>query len=305
MKIAILDDYSDAVRTLAAFRRLDGHDVVVLNRTLTEDVLARRLADREGLVLIRERTRLTRSLIERLPALRVVSQTGRAGPHIDREACAERGIVVVDGTGIPHPTAELTFALILASMRELVTEHRALREGRWQTTLGTTVRGRTLGILGYGSIGRVVAGLARAFGMQVRCFGREGSAQRAAADGVEMAPSQRALFESSDVLSVHVKLAPDTRGLVGEADFAAMRPGALFVNTARAGLVAPGALLAGLEAGRPARAAIDVFDHEPTADDPLIRHPRVLATPHLGYVERDNYEAYFAQAFDHLLAAAR
>jgi D-3-phosphoglycerate dehydrogenase len=305
MRIAILDDYSDAVRTLAAFRRLDGHDVLVLNRPLSEDVLARRLADREGLVLIRERTRLTRALIDRLPALRVVSQTGRAGPHIDRDACAERGIVVVDGTGSPYSTAELTLALILASARELVTEHRALREGRWQTTLGTTVRGRTLGILGYGGIGRVVAGLARAFGMQVRCFGREGSAQRAAADGVEVAQSQRALFESSDVLSMHVKLSPETRGLVGEDDFAAMRPGSLFVNTARAALVAPGALLAGLEVGRPARAAIDVFEHEPTADDPLIRHPRVLATPHLGYVERDSYEAYFAQAFDNLLAAAR
>jgi D-3-phosphoglycerate dehydrogenase len=305
MRIAILDDYSDAVRTLAAFRRLDGHDVLVLNRPLSEDVLARRLADREGLVLIRERTRLTRALIDRLPALRVVSQTGRAGPHIDRDACAERGIVVVDGTGSPYSTAELTLALILASARELVTEHRALREGRWQTTLGTTVRGRTLGILGYGGIGRVVAGLARAFGMQVRCFGREGSAQRAAADGVEVARSQRALFESSDVLSMHVKLSPETRGLVGEDDFAAMRPGSLFVNTARAALVAPGALLAGLEVGRPARAAFDVFEHEPTADDPLIRHPRVLATPHLGYVERDSYEAYFAQAFDNLLAAAR
>lgn len=304
MKIAILDDYSDAVRTLAAFRKLDGHDVLVLNRTLSDDVLARRLADREGLVLIRERTRLTRALIERLPALEVVSQTGRAGPHIDREACAERGIAVVDGTGDPNPTAELTFALILACARELVTEHRALREGRWQTTLGTTVRGRTLGILGYGNIGRVVARMAQAFGMQVLAFGREGSAQRAAADGVAMAASQRALFEASDVLSVHLKLAPDTRGLITESDLAVMKPGALFVNTARAALIAPGALLAGLEAGRPARAAVDVFEDEPTTDDPLVRHPRVLATPHLGYVERDNYELYFGQAFDNLLAAA-
>jgi len=304
MKIAILDDYADVVRTLDCFARLAGHDVLVLNETLSEDALAARLADREALVLIRERTRLTRSLIERLPVLRLVSQTGRAGPHIDAAACEARGIRVVAGTGSPHAPAELTFALVLACARDVATENRALREGRWQTTLGTTLRGRTLGILGYGNIGRLVAGFARAFGMQVLAFGREGSAARAAQDGVALADSQRALFAACDVLSVHLRLVPETRGLVGAADFAAMRPGSLFVNTSRAELVAPGALLAGLDAGRPAKAGIDVFEREPTLDDPLIRHPGVLALPHLGYVERDSYELYFGQAFDNLLAAS-
>jgi D-3-phosphoglycerate dehydrogenase len=304
MKIAILDDYADVVRHLDCFARLAGHDVLVLNETLSEDALAERLADREALVLIRERTRLTGSLIRRLPALRIVSQTGRAGPHIDSAACEARGIRIVAGTGSPHAPAELTFAMMLACAREVATENRALREGRWQTTLGTTLRGRTLGILGYGNIGRLVAGFARAFGMQVLAFGREGSAARASQDAVALADSQRALFAASDVVSVHLRLVPETRGIVGAADFAAMRPGSMFVNTSRAELVAPGALLAGLQAGRPAKAAVDVFDREPTLDDPLIRHPGVLALPHLGYVERDSYELYFGQAFDNLLAAA-
>jgi D-3-phosphoglycerate dehydrogenase len=304
MKIAILDDYADVVRRLDCFARLAGHDVLVLNETLPEAALAERLADREALVLIRERTRLTRSLIERLPALRIVSQTGRAGPHIDSVACDERGIRVVAGTGSPHAPAELTFAMLLACAREVATENRALREGRWQTTLGTTLRGRTLGILGYGNIGRLVAGFARAFGMQVLAFGREGSLARAAQDGVAVVDSQRALFAASDAVSVHLRLVPETRGIVGAADFGAMRPGSMFVNTSRAELVAPGALLAGLQAGRPAKAAVDVFEREPTIDDPLIRHPGVLALPHLGYVERDSYELYFGQAFDNLLAAA-
>ena len=305
MKIAILDDYADVVRTLGCYSKLAGHDTLVLTEPMTEDALAVRLADREALVLIRERTAIPRSLIDRLPALRVISQTGRAGAHVDASACEARGIALVAGSGSPHAPAELAFALILAASREIATEHRALLAGRWQTTLGTTLRGRTLGILGYGNIGRLVAGFGRAFGMKPLAWGRDASAARAADDGVPMAASQRALFAASDVLSVHLKLGGDTRGIVGAADFAAMPAGATFVNTSRAGLVAPGALLAALDAGRPARAALDVFDHEPALDDPLVRHPRVLATPHLGYVERDSYEAYFGQAFDNLLAAAR
>jgi D-3-phosphoglycerate dehydrogenase len=304
MKIAVLDDYADLVRTLDCFSKLAGHDVLVLNETLDEDTLAARLADREALVLIRERSSIPRSLIDRLPNLRLISQTGRAGTHVDVAACEARGIRLVAGTGSPHAPAELTFALILDCMRQVTLEHRALRVGHWQTALGTTLRGRTLGILGYGSIGRLVAGFGRAFGMQALAWGREGSATRAAADGVPMTGSMRELFERSDVLSVHLRLGSDTRGLIGVADFAVMKPGAVFVNTARAGLVVPGALLAGLDAHRPERAALDVFEHEPTLDDPLVRHPRVLATPHLGDVERDSYEAYFGQAFDTLLAAA-
>jgi len=304
MKIAILDDYADVVRTLDCFATLAGHDVQVLNETLPEPALAERIADREALVLIRERTRLTRSLIGRLPNLRLVSQTGRAGPHIDAQACAERGIRIVDGTGDPHAPAELAFALILACSREIVTEHRALREGRWQTALGTTLRGRTLGLVGYGNIARRLGGFAQAFGMERLAWGRDASAARAAQDGVPVAGSMRAVFERADVVSLHLRLVPETRGLVTADDLAAMKPQAMFVNTARAALVAPGALRAGLEAGRPARAAIDVFDHEPAIGDPLVTHPRVLAVPHLGYVEKDGYELYFGQAFANLVAAA-
>ncbi len=304
MKIAVLDDFADLVRTLDCFSKLAGHDVLVLDETLDEDTLAARLADREALVLIRERSSIPRSLIERLPDLRLISQTGRAGTHVDVAACEARGIRLVTGTGSPDAPAELTFALILDCMRQVTLEQRALRAGHCQTALGTTLRGRTLGILGYGSIGRPVAGFGCAFGMQALAWGPEGSATRAAADGVPMTGSRRERFERSDLLCVHLRLGSDTRGLIGAADFAAMKPGAVFVNTSRAGLVVPGALLAGLDAHRPERAALDVFEHEPALDDPLVRHPRVLATPHLGYVERDSYEAYFGQAFDNLLAAA-
>jgi len=305
MKIAVLDDYQDCVRTLACFERLAGHDVKVLNETIADPrALAARLHDVEALVLIRERTRLTRELIGLLPALRVVSQTGRAGAHIDLAACNERRIVVAAGTGSPYAPAELTFALVLAAMRGVVAENAALRAGRWQTQLGRSVRGRTLGVLGYGNIGRLVAQYGRAFGMKLLAFGREGSIERARADGVDTATSRRELFAASDVLSVHLRLAPETRGAIGAQDFAAMPLGALFVNTSRAELVAPGALLAGLDAGRPALAAIDVFESEPTLTDPLIAHPQVVATPHIGYVERDSYEAYLGTAFENVLAFA-
>jgi len=305
MKIAVLDDYQDCVRTLDCFGRLAGHDVIVLNETIADpSALAARLPGVEALVLIRERTRVTRELIGLLPSLRVVSQTGRAGPHIDVAACSERGIAVVAGTGSPYAPAELTFALVLAAMRGVAAENAALRAGRWQTLLGRSVRGRTLGVLGYGNIGRLVAQYAKAFGMRVLAFGREGSLERARADGVEAVANRTALFAAADVLSVHLRLAPETRGLIGAADFAAMPEGALFVNTSRAELVAPGALLAGLTQGRPAMAAIDVFESEPTVSDPLIAHPRVLATPHIGYVERDSYELYLGTAFDNVLAFA-
>ena len=305
MKIAILDDYQDCVRTLACFGRLAGHDVRVLNETIADPhALAARLSGVQALVLIRERTKLSRELISLLPELRIVSQTGRAGPHLDLDACNERRIVVAAGTGSPYAPAELAWALVLAASRGVAHEAAMLRAGRWQTRLGRTLRGRTLGVLGYGNIGRLVAGFGRAFGMDVVAFGRSASLERAAADGVATARSQRELFAASDVLSVHLRLAPETRGAIGPGDFAALREGALFVNTSRAELVAPGALLAGLEAGRPAMAAIDVFEAEPTLDDPLIAHPRVLATPHIGYVERDSYELYFGTAFDNLLAFA-
>ena len=305
MKIAILDDYQDCVRTLACFGRLAGHDVQVLNETVADPrELAARLHGVQALVLIRERTKLSRELISLLPELRIVSQTGRAGPHIDLDACNERRIVVAAGSGSPYAPAELAWALVLAASRGVAHEAAMLRAGRWQTTLGRTLRGRTLGVLGYGNIGRLVAGFGRAFGMQVLAFGREGSIARAQADGQRTAASRRALFEASDVLSVHLRLAPETRGGISREDLQAMPEGGLFVNTSRAELVAPGALLGALDAGRPAMAAIDVFDAEPTVNDPLIAHPRVLATPHIGYVERDSYEMYLGTAFDNLLAFA-
>lgn len=304
LRVAILDDHADRVRTLAAFERLRGHDVLVLNETLAPDLLAQRIADREAIVLIRERTRVDVDLLERLPALRLISQTGRPGDHIDEVACTARGIAIAGGTGSPDSTAELTLALMLAARRALVTEHLALRAGRWQTTLGTTIRDRVVGIHGYGRIGAKVAALARAFGARPLAWGRDASLARAAADGVATAASAEALYTGSDIVSVHLRLTPQTRGVIGAALLARMRPGSLFINTARAGLVAPGALLAALDHGHPAMAALDVFDQEPVEDDPLVRHPAVLATPHLGYVERDSYEQYFGQAFDHVNAFA-
>mgnify|MGYP003596522182 CR=1 FL=1 len=305
MKIAILDDYQDAVRGLSCFARLAGHEVIVLHRTITDPAaLAAELPDVEALVLIRERTRITEALLERLPRLRAISQTGRAGPHIDTEACTRRGVLILNGVGSPQAPAELTWALVLAASRGVAAEAAALRAGRWQTLLGRTVRGRTLGILGYGNIGRLVAGYGKAFGMSVIAHGRDGTRERAAADGVPVVASQRELFATSDVLSVHLRLVPETRGRITAEDLAAMKPDSLFVNTSRAELLVPGALLAALQAGRPGQAAVDVFEAEPGGDAALIAHPRVLATPHLGYVERDSYELYFGAAFDNLLAVA-
>ena len=305
MKIALLDDYQDCVRGLACFARLAGHEVIVLNETLADPhALAGRLEGVEALVLIRERTRVTAELIALLPSLRVISQTGRAGPHIDLAACTARRVAVLAGSGSPYAPAELTWALVLAASRGVAHEAARLRAGQWQTLLGRTVRGRTLGILGYGNIGRLVAGYGRAFAMTVLAFGRDASRARALEDGVAVAASQRELFERSDVLSVHLRLVPETRACIGAQDFAVMREGSLFVNTSRAELVAPGALLAALEGGRPTLAALDVFVGEPTVSDPLIAHPRVLATPHIGYVERDSYELYLGTAFDNLVAFA-
>jgi len=304
MKVAILDDYADSVRTLDAFGKLDGHDVQILNRTLPEAELATRIADREALVLIRERTRVGASLLERLPMLRLIVQTARIGPHVDVATCQARGVAVAAGSGSPQTTAELTLALMLAAMRGIVHENRKLREGHWQTMLGRSIRGRTVGIHGYGKIGRLVAKLVRAFGAEVLAFGREQSLAAARDDGIAAAASARALYAEADIVSLHLRLVPETRGLVNAEHLAAMRPDSLLVNTARAELIAPDALLAALESGRPAMAALDVFEGEPAPDRRLIEHPRVLATPHLGYVEKTNYEHYFGEAFDHVNAFA-
>lgn len=301
MRITILDDYQDAVRGLDCFARLAGHDVAVYHDSVTDlDTLAARLCDTQVLVLIRERTRITAELLDRLPALRLIAQTGKGIAHIDLDACTQRGVRVSVGGGGSHAPAELTWGLILAAMRHIAYEAARLRAGHWQSTLGRNLHGRTLGIWGYGKIGHLVAGYGHAFGMRVLVWGREGSLARAQADGYELAADRPALLAQSDVLSLHLSLTPETRGIVTAADLAQMRPDALLVNTSRAGLIVPGALEAALRAGRPGMAAVDVFEEEPVLDaaHPLLQLPNVLATPHLGYVERDTYELYFGQAFE-------
>ena len=306
MRIVILDDYQDAVRSLAAFGKLDGHTVHVYNDTAAdEDALVERLHQAEAVVLVRQRTRLSAALLARLPKLKLVAQTGAAGSHIDIAACTARGILVTQTRGGSHSTAELTWFLILAGLRGLAPDVERMRQGHWQTTFGRGLHGRTLGIWGYGKIGRLVAGYGRAFGMQVQVFGREKSIAEASADGYATV-DRAALMASSDVVSLHVRLIPETRGLVTAEDLARMKPDALWVNSSRAELVQPGALLHALRAGRPGYAAVDVYDHEPVlgASDPLLGMANVLCTPHLGYVERDNYEQYFGDAFDNILAYA-
>ncbi|HEX6863626.1 MAG TPA: D-2-hydroxyacid dehydrogenase family protein [Thermoanaerobaculia bacterium] len=307
MRIVIPDDYQDAVRGLACFAKLAGHSVTVYTDTVKEiDALAERFREADALVLIRERTRITEPLLERLPRLRLISQTGKGTAHIDLAACARRGVTVTAGTGSPYAPAELTWALVLAALRHVPYEVARLRAGHWQSTMGTGLRGRTLGIWGYGKIGTLVARYGRAFGMEVRVWGREGSLSRARSDGYDLAAGREELFERSDVLSLHLKLSAETRGIVTAADLARMRPDALLVNTSRAELIAPGALESALRGGRPGFAAVDVYEEEPVlgAAHPLLALDNAVCTPHLGYVERDSYESYFGQAFDQVVAFA-
>jgi D-3-phosphoglycerate dehydrogenase len=307
LRIAIPDDYQNCVRSLACFSKLAAHQVSVFNDTLHDvEALAERLQNFDALVLTRERTAISAALLARLPNLRVISQTGKVAEHIDIAACTARGVAVVDGRGSGAATAELTWALVLASRRYLVDEVNRLQAGQWQGHLGQQLSGQRLGVWSYGRIGRQIAAYGRAFGMQVWVWGREASLADARADGFEVAPSREAFFAGSDVLSLHVRLNAQTRGLVTAADLALMRPDALFVNTSRAELVAEGALVAALEQGHPGFAAVDVYEAEPVlgAQHPLVRHPRALCSPHIGYVERDNYELYFGTAFDNLNAFA-
>jgi D-3-phosphoglycerate dehydrogenase len=303
MRVVIPDDYQNAVRTLDCFKKLTDHQVTIYQDSVKDEaILAERFREADALVLIRERTRITDSLLVRLPNLKLICQTGRGISHIDLKGCKRRGIPVAIGGGSPYATAELTWALILASLRHIPQEVAALKAGKWQATLGTGLRGRTLGIYGYGKIGAVVAGYGRVFGMDVQIWGREGSLERAAANGFRVAADRTAFFATSDVLSLHVKLVNDTHGLITADDLTLMKPSALLVNTSRAELIVRDALIAALRAGRPGYAAIDVYEHEPAIGDPLLELPNLLGTPHLGYVEKDNYELYFGTAFDQLLA---
>ncbi len=305
VKIVIPDDYQDVVRGLEAYAKLAGYEVTVYHDSVKDvDTLAERFRDADALVLTRERTAVSAALLDRLPKLRLISQTGRGIPHINLDACTKHGVLVCGGGGSPYATAELTWALILASMRHLPQEVNALRAGRWQTTLGTGLRGRTLGIFGYGKIGTIVAGYGHAFGMRVLVWGREGSLMRAKADGFDVATSQDELFEESDALSLHVKLIPETRGIVTAADLAHMKSSALLVNTSRAELIEKDALVNALHAGRPSFAAVDVYESEPAIGHPLLTLDNALCTPHLGYVETDSYELYFGSAFDQVAAFA-
>ncbi|MCA1769136.1 MAG: D-2-hydroxyacid dehydrogenase family protein [Halomonas sp.] len=305
MRIVIPDDYQNCVRHLDTFARLEGHDVRVFNDTVTDlDTLAERFQDAEALVLIRERTPITAELLERLPNLRAISQTGGGAAHVDMAACRERGVTVMAGTGSPHAAAELTWALVMAAMRHIPEEAANLRAGRWQRTLGTGLKGRTLGIFGYGKIGQLMARYGQAFEMNLLVWGREGTRSRAAEAGLEVAGSQTEFFERCDVLSLHLRLNEGTQGIVTADDLARMKPTALLVNTSRAPLIVPGALEAALRAGRPGMAAADVFESEPVVQHPLLELPNFLGTPHLGYVEKDSYELYFGDAFANLLAFA-
>lgn len=310
MNITILDDYQNVVRSLDAYKKLEGHKVTVWNdHTKDVDVLAERLKDTEALVLIRERTPIRAPLIERLDKLRLVSQRS-VYPHIDVDALTKRGIVLSSDMHPGKPsfaTAELTWGLVIAAMRRIPQEVAALKAGRWQSSVGTGLRGRNLGIYGYGRIGATVAGYGRAFGMNVSVLGREGSNERARSDGVDVAPSREAFFEQSDVVSLHLRLYPATRGVVTAADLARMKPTALIVNTSRAGLIAPGALVDALKNGRPGMAAVDVYEDEPVlnASDPLVQMDNVVATPHIGYVERNDYESQFGASFGQIVAFAQ
>lgn len=303
MKIVIPDDYQDCVRSLDAFKQLEGHDVTIYHDTLTNlDALSARFQDAEALVLIRERTPITAALLARLPNLKVISQTGGGAAHVDMAACRRHGVTVMAGTGSPYSAAELTWGLVLAAMRHIPAEVENLKAGRWQRTLGTGLKGRTLGIFGYGKIGSLVARYGQAFEMNVLVWGREGTRQRAAEAGLEVAESQAALFQRSDVLSLHLRLNDETRGIVTAESLAQMKPTSLLVNTSRSQLVVPGALEQALIAGRPGQAAVDVFDAEPVIENSLLALPNLVATPHLGYVEKDSYELYFGDAFSNLLA---
>lgn len=307
MNITILDDYFDTVRTLPCFRELDGHPVTVWNdHTQDTATLAERLRDTEALVLIRERTRIQAPLLDQLPKLRLISQRS-VYPHIDIAACDRRGVTVCSSQhpGTPsYAAAELTWALAMAAVRQLPQQMAALKSGRWQIGVGTTLRHKTLGIFGYGRIGAAVAGYGRAFGMNVLVWSSETSLDRARQDGHAVAASKQDLFRRSDVLSLHLRLYPSTRGVVTAADLAEMKPTAILVNTSRAGLIEPGALVDGLRAGRPGGAAVDVYETEPLTDvdDPLLRLDNVVCTPHIGYVTREEYETQFTEIFDQILA---
>ena len=309
MKVAILDDYFDTLRTLECFGKLDGHDVTVWTDHMEDvDELARRLADVEALVLIRERTKIGATLLERLPRLKLISQRS-VYPHIDVEACTNLGIVVSSNLhqgSASYATAELTWGLVIAAMRRIPQQAASMKAGHWQHGVGHSLRHKTLGIYGYGRIGRVVADYGRSFGMSVVFWASKESRERAQAEGAAVAESRQSFFEQCDVISLHMRLAAATMGIVTRADLDAMKATALLVNTSRAGLIEPGALVGALTDGRPGLAAVDVYETEPLTDtgDPLLQMDNVVCTPHIGYVSTDEWELQFSDVFDQINAFA-
>ncbi|TBV05432.1 D-2-hydroxyacid dehydrogenase family protein [Phytopseudomonas dryadis] len=305
MHIVIPDDYQNVIRTLDCFATLRDHRVSLYHDAVADVAqLAERFADADALVLTRERTLVGEELLARLPRLKLISQTGKVAAHLDLAACTRHGVAVMEGRGSPIAPAELTWALILNARRQLLPAIQGLYAGQWQVNLGQRLYGQTLGIWGYGKIGQRLARYAQAFEMPVLVWGSETSRAAAEGDGHRAATSRQAFFAEADVLSLHLRLADATRHLVTAEDLARMKPSALLVNTSRAELITPGALLDGLNLGRPGYAALDVFEQEPLTDSghPLLQHPRVLCTPHLGYVEREGYELYFGDAFANILA---
>jgi D-3-phosphoglycerate dehydrogenase len=309
VRISILDDYFDTVRTLECFGKLAGHDVTIWNDHVQDvEMLAERLRDTEALVLIRERTQIRTALLERLPKLKLISQRS-VYPHIDIDTCTRLGIIVSSSqhAGTPsYATAEFTWGLVLAAMRAIPQQVASMKAGNWQMGVGHTLRGKTLGIYGYGRIGAVVAGYGKAFGMKVLVWAREPALVQARADGYETAASKADFFEQCDVISLHMRLVDATRGIVTSSDLARMKPSALLVNTSRAPLIEPNALVNALRAGRPGMAAVDVYEKEPLRDtsDPLLNMSNVVCTPHIGYVSRDEYEIQFSDIFDQIVAYA-
>jgi D-3-phosphoglycerate dehydrogenase len=309
VRVSILDDYFDTLRTLDCFAKLADHDVTVWNdHTQDVDELVDRLHDTEALVLIRERTEIRAALLERLPHLRLISQRS-VFPHIDVDACTRLGIVVASDLhqgSASYATAELTWGLVIAAMRRIPQQVASMKAGHWQESVGHSLLFKNLGIYGYGRIGKVVADYGRAFGMNVVFWASETSRSRAAADGVAVAASREAFFEQCDVLSLHMRLVDATRGIVTAADLARMKPTALLVNTSRAGLIEPGALVEAMRRGRPGMAAVDVYENEPLVDryNPLLEMDNVICTPHIGYVSRDEWEIQFSDVFDQINAFA-
>lgn len=301
MHIIIPEDYQDCVRTLDCFKQLQAHEVTIYNDNCKDPgTLVERFRTADGLVLIRERTKLTEATLKQLPNLKIISQIGKVSSHLDLEACRRLGIAVAQGSGSGTATAELTWALVLASRRYIVQEANRLQRGLWQGHLGQKLQGHRLGIWSYGRIGEQVARYGRAFGMKVWVWGGTVSTQRARADGFDLAPSKEAFFSESDIVTLHIRLTDATRGIVKQSDLARMGAGSLIVNTSRSELIEANALQAALAQGTPGFAAVDVFDEEPATASPLLGMPNVLCTPHLGYAERDNYENYFAIAFDNI-----